>query len=476
MRKELELIEKIEHYLMGSMKKVEREAFEKEMESNAGLKEDMMIQKELMKGLEQAALRQQAQQAARKYRQGQNIMKGGIGGAAIVLVASALLYFNPMEEPKVQADAKTTEVKTEQMKDSLPVVEQPVASKKAAAELYHNVFGTEQLPKQIFKINGGRDTTLKSKSGVVLHIPKNTFANAEGQSVNGPVTIEFKEALVPKDMVLGDLVTTTNGKPLESGGMICVNAVNESGPLKLADKKTVGVAVPSKKVLKDMKVWEGVKDKNGRLNWVDPQPMGVGNNSVVAIEEKVQQEEVDWIKIDSIDGKQWRQNGNQLVAATFGGNTKQNQAAGLNYFSEDPNANYLFSMKNLGWANIDRLSNDSRSKIIDMVTKIENHRDMDVIFIRIMFEKEGIYIPGYQKKDSTFSFTHGDHEKTKLPVGAEAVIVATGYKNNKPCFATKQVVITDKQIIILKLEEAPVDKLRLKVVESMENNAAEGAP
>jgi len=71
-----------------------------------------------------------------------------------------------------------------------------------------------------------------------------------------------------------------------------------------------------------------------------------------------------------------------------------------------------------------------------------------------------MYIPGYQKKDNTFCFSHGDEEKQELPVGESATILATAYKNDRPYFAIKKIKIEKKLNVTFKLIETTKDKLK----------------
>lgn len=74
-----------------------------------------------------------------------------------------------------------------------------------------------------------------------------------------------------------------------------------------------------------------------------------------------------------------------------------------------------------------------------------------------------MYIPGYQKKDGTFSFTHGDSEEPKFPIGETAIILATGYKNNVPYYSLKKMVIAKEQTISLQLKETTKEALKIRL-------------
>lgn len=106
-----------------------------------------------------------------------------------------------------------------------------------------------------------------------------------------------------------------------------------------------------------------------------------------------------------------------------------------NSFAEDKMTRHLFSIKKLGWANIDRLFNAPRTKEIEMIVKVNNCSDYEDIYTSMIFDNKCIYIPGYQKKDKSFSFTHGDYENPSLPIGEIATIPVTAYKNEMPFFA-----------------------------------------
>jgi hypothetical protein len=135
--------------------------------------------------------------------------------------------------------------------------------------------------------------------------------------------------------------------------------------------------------------------------------------------------------------------------------------ANLNTFETDPNSEYIFSIKQLGWANIDRVYSNPRTKNVELITAIDNYTDFENIYITLLMDKEKIFIPGYQKKDLTYGFTHGDYEKEKLPVGESAIIIATAYKNDIPYYSIQKITISEKQKVSFSLIETTMEKLKL---------------
>jgi hypothetical protein len=78
-----------------------------------------------------------------------------------------------------------------------------------------------------------------------------------------------------------------------------------------------------------------------------------------------------------------------------------------------------------------------------------------------------MYLAGYQKKDNSYSFSHGDDEKMQLPIGERVTILATAYKNDKPYFAMKKLTITNKQNLSLNLLETTTENLKIELMQKI---------
>ncbi|MFL9843878.1 hypothetical protein [Flavobacterium rhizosphaerae] len=139
------------------------------------------------------------------------------------------------------------------------------------------VFNTERLPLQNFYINTAKDTVITGKNGVTLTILADTFAHANGKAVTGVIALGLKEALSITDIVTGGLVTLSDGKPLESGGMVYINATSGKEQVYIAEGSIIKVAIPSEKKYLDMKIFKGIQhEENLQVNWVNPR------NSIIA--------------------------------------------------------------------------------------------------------------------------------------------------------------------------------------------------
>lgn len=374
-------------------------------------------------------------------------------------------------------------------------------NKENPSDIFTKVYSSDNILKQTFSIDASRDTVLKGKAGTTIRISKNTFTDKQGRLVNGNVDIQYKEVLTELEMVLGNLTTTTNGQPLQTGGMIYINATANNEQLNIADNKQIGIVIPTDSAKIGMQLFEGTQDSTG-INWENPKSI----ENAIAPENPLLKDEIQVVE----KGTKSRTNIGYIVKGFEDGlnipaevTSKMSDIAwggggliiskdsmitigsysiqlvkgeirefvqpdfvsynavptkGYNSFIEDPKTNYIFSVKKLGWANIDRLLNDPRTKEVELITKIENNADFKTIYITMVTEK--MFLPGYQMLNETFCFTHNDQEKTQLPIGATATIMATAYKNDKPYFSIQKIVISAKQSLNLKLVETTIDQLK----------------
>lgn len=371
-----------------------------------------------------------------------------------------------------------------------------------------NLLSSDDIETQVFSVSANKDTILTGKAGTILTIEKNTFLDQNGNQASGQIKIEFKECLNRLDMVLGNLTTTSNGLFLESGGMIYINATSNNQQLAIANNKTIGVEMPTDRVLSDMELFEGSLEDN-TINWVDPSPINseegefvesssdsiqvtyiqdtihkrqnvaanVTGFSDVGKHDEIPQELWDkiWAKVYEGSGMILSKDSSMIVDGykvnLFKQDTVQEwdeyiygkkwiESGTVNTYSEDKSTKYIFTVKKLGWANIDRLFNDPRTKEIELIVTVDNYNDYQDIYTSMIFKNQNMYLPGYQKKDKSFSFTHGDYEKTSLPVGETTTVLVTAYKDDRPYYAIKTFTIKDEQTIDLKLSVTTKDDLK----------------
>ena len=127
------------------------------------------------------------------------------------------------------------------------------------------ILNDSNLPSQDFSVNIDRDTTLLTKNGCVIKIPKGTF---ESDSSN--IKLEIKEALTMSDIIIAGLTTMSGKQSLSSGGMIYIST---AGSYKATIKKQIEISIPTKTYNPDMQVFKGAQDNSGKIDWIDPMPL-----------------------------------------------------------------------------------------------------------------------------------------------------------------------------------------------------------
>ncbi|TAE90505.1 MAG: hypothetical protein EAY81_00725 [Bacteroidetes bacterium] len=126
------------------------------------------------------------------------------------------------------------------------------------------------VANQVYNIDGKQDNIVEGENGTLLICPKGCFKNANGDVVLTDVKIELAEALKREDMLLSNLTTTSDGKQLETGGMIYFNATANGEQLTIDEDNPVRIEIPTTKKKPEMMVYEGIRDSNGNMNWVNP--------------------------------------------------------------------------------------------------------------------------------------------------------------------------------------------------------------
>jgi hypothetical protein len=181
---------------------------------------------------------------------------------------------NPVEESQKSTTNTTSSdsLQTEDLKaDSTKVSSADV---KAAGKLLADFYLKNDKKPQFFLINNTKDTTIVCAEKTKITIRANSFVNSKSKNaVTDKIKISVKEYYKISDILLGRLSTTSNGKLLETGGMLDVNAFSENEKCELKSGKAIEIAFPTKKEKEGMQLFSG-NWKNGQINWA------VAQNSV----------------------------------------------------------------------------------------------------------------------------------------------------------------------------------------------------
>lgn len=126
---------------------------------------------------------------------------------------------------------------------------------------------------QYFKIDTKNDTVISGENGTTIVFQKGSFLDSDNNIVTDDVEIELAEALTIDEMILSNLTTISDGKLLETDGMIYFNATAKGKQLFVNPEKPVYVEIPTTNRKSGMSVYKGLRDKNGNMNWVNPIPI-----------------------------------------------------------------------------------------------------------------------------------------------------------------------------------------------------------
>lgn len=357
------------------------------------------------------------------------------------------------------------------------------------------LFNPSQIPTQSFSVDAQKAFSVKGKMGTVILGKANCFVDANNQAVTGKIELTLQEAYHIADFVNGNLTTLHNGKPLESGGMLNILASQNGKALQLKSGSELQVSAPNFKKQKNMSLFEGVVADNS-INWINPVPIvpiPVVDSSIEFLGESA-----DWKMDENLETTIAPKNisEEEIIAQGMAEpvmdvaiSEKDMIAQGMgeawpepvlnketlqpkvsirsNQFRVDPNiVNFNFTVKKLGWANIDRLYIDPRSKPVNITTSISSD-SFRVVYITMAIPDLNMFIPGYKKADNTYGFSHNDAEHQVLPIGQKVFIIATAYHRNQYYSCIKEYKIQKQDKIVLNLEVSSTQALKKKIIDTV---------
>ena len=217
-----------------------------------------------------------------------------------ILLVSTLFYLNSclnpqsnnvaeqsqtVETPPIQVDTPPS-VSTVQ-NDALmplklpPLVSHKVAQTRCSLPFVVTIDSSEKRisetafskKSQIFTFKTNIETVLRATEGTTLTVPADCFETEMGNILRGDVRLEIKEFLKTSDMILANLVTQSDEKYLETGGMIHLNATDMNGnPVKIRSDKDIKITLPRAPKSEDKQLFYGNPQTNGSINWTLAKP------------------------------------------------------------------------------------------------------------------------------------------------------------------------------------------------------------
>jgi len=297
MRTELENIEKIELYLSGKLIGTEKLNFEKELENDQSLKQQLEIQQLIQK----ATIRQAIKADVLKYGKGKNksfLFLKDLGIIFVLLIAVGFMYFlnQPTEVSENTINSipstSTTEKESEDIdaksvhSDTIKIADSPViVPSKAQQRVTKSTTNTDKQKQlgglktwlapdvQRFNVNPSNGAILEGKNGTLVIIPSNAFVDEYGNIIRESVLLEMVEALKVSDMIAYNLTTMSGEKPLTSGGMVHLEAESKGKTVLINPDRPIYMEIPTDNYNSDMKAWEGIVDEKGNIDWQNPKEL-----------------------------------------------------------------------------------------------------------------------------------------------------------------------------------------------------------
>lgn len=166
------------------------------------------------------------------------------------LFAATLLLASCSSQTEERAEKKIIEART-------------VFPAGVQSELFQQIAPAPQK----FTVNVKKDTAIVCKNGTVISLPAACFIDADGKVVTENISLEVVEAQTYGDMLRYNLQTLSDGRLLETGGMLYIDAKDNGKPLAIQQDAALYVELPTTARKAGMKLFSGAYDSTGNVNW-----------------------------------------------------------------------------------------------------------------------------------------------------------------------------------------------------------------
>lgn len=280
-------IELINTYLNKALSKKDIENFETRLKTDSDFNTLYDQHVMFLEGLKRQKLKREIAMAKQSFTT-TKWLKFFVGASILVLMITAVVYIlaskpsvktnqnNNEQQNPVIADTTITKRPIEHLlKDSIQnnqseiVTQDTLVSKKEVTQIQTSkpvkieVFSYVKPPQKL-KIDTQKDTAIVCKEGTKLNIKANSFVNENNDLVTGKIELSVTEYYKLSDMLLANLSTTSNGKPLETGGMLHIEAFKGDELLKL--KAPIEIEFPTNTKKEGMQIFNG-EWEDGNVNW-----------------------------------------------------------------------------------------------------------------------------------------------------------------------------------------------------------------
>ncbi len=280
-----------------------------------------------------------------------------------------------------------------------------------------NIYTRFKNKPQIFIVSAKENIEIKGEEGTIIRIPKYALVNSKERTITGEVEISLEEYYKNSDIIKANLHTLSDGKILETGGMINLVIHHKNEELKLKQGQEIEIEFATNDMDR-MQTFIG-ETKNGKFNW-----------KVENISEP-QTSKVNLVEFDTIA------NDTISLGRTFQKNSSQPKIKRKTVTSK------VLTSRSLRWINCDRfLNSDKESTHLKVETNLEKV-DLKIIFKDI----NSIMTPD---RPNEFSY---------IPILSKVTLVGFKEINGEIFYASKEITIEKDHTETLTLTKISVEKL-----------------
>ncbi len=117
-----------------------------------------------------------------------------------------------------------------------------------------------------------------------------------------------------------------------------------------------------------------------------------------------------------------------------------------------------FAINKLGWINCDRFYDDPNAAPAEILVN-NTGQELEFIDYSLVIPNLNVRLSSFVWDDGQYAFTKKEGPYTKLPIGADAVIVGVSIKDGKVFYSSKKIKVEDKIKLDMNMQPIPVAAL-----------------
>lgn len=481
MKKHIQNIELINQYFNSELTNHEQEVFSQRLTIDNEFKVLIDEQSLFLEGIKRYVLKYEIKNAHRTYKRNKFFKALGVALLVISLIITLFSLINTKSDtittdktikevfstsssntskkatitettikviaPNIKTIESTTDTPEQKLTSEVFIVPNNQKKTTEIKQLYSNL----KKQAEVFQINTAKDTVITCKEGTVLKIKAHSFIDSKtNQFIKGKLQLKVTEYYKLPDIIKANLTTLANDAILETGGMLFIEASQNTNICKLSSKNTLQIGFPYKQYKNKMQLFTG--EKNQKLvNWKLINNEQISLSSLTPTELVVNLfipvKQVDSIVSFDLDSFKIGLNyDNTLPNDSIITRNIEERLIAPDSLLKTPDSNsspsitkrdithYLFNASKLGWINCDRFINSKKIKIKFKV-KVGKGTDIDV---KMIFKNFKAVLPG-KLENENYTFK-------KVPINEPVIIYAIKYENGQYYMALHDTTVSNKNI------------------------------